>query len=366
MEHLRDLWEGFQGVFGFSLFKLRGGDFTIANLLGVFLTIFLVWLVAKIIRRTLSRYGDGHPGRNRATIYMLSRLAQYVVLGIGAMLVLDVAGVPISQFAVFAGAIGVGLGFGLQAIFNNFVSGLILLFDRSLKVGDYVELASGAHGEVRDIHIRCTRITTNDDIDILVPNSEFVNGRVTNWTLSERTRRIKVPFQVAYGSDKDAVRAAGIEAANAVPFTLSNNERRAPQVWLRSFDDSGITYALVVWLGAEAIGRQGAVVAAYNWELDSALKRHGVSMPFPQRDLHIASWFGLTGDAAIHAARGDLETLAKHLAEKPPADSINPSSASDDDASNDAVRDIKLDVVEDADEKSRVQRELRRPDQIAR
>ena len=344
MEQLLDLWSGVRSVLGFGLFKLRGGEFTIATLLGVLLTIFLVWLVAKIIRRTLRRYGDANPGRNRATIYTLSRLAQYIVLTIGAMLVLDIAGVPISQFAVFAGAIGVGLGFGLQAIFNNFVSGLILLFDRSLKVGDYVELASGVHGEVRDIHIRCTRITTNDDIDILVPNSEFVNGRVTNWTLSERTRRIKVPFQVAYGSDKDVVRAAGIEAANAVPFTLSINERRAPQVWLTSFDDSRISYALVVWLGAEAIGRQGAVIAAYNWELDSALRRHGVSMPFPQRDLHVASWFGLTGNAAIQAARGDFGVTDTPAGQSRPVTDVDSPAGSVEHDSNDAVRDIELDL----------------------
>ncbi len=350
MKQLRELWDGIQQVLDFSLFKLRGGSFTIFNLLGVLVTIFLVWLVAKIIRRTLSRYGD-NPGSNRANIYTLSRIAQYIVFAVGAMLVLDVAGVPISQFAVFAGAIGVGLGFGLQAIFNNFVSGLILLFDRSLKVGDYVELASGVHGEVRDIRIRVTRITTNDDIDILVPNSEFVNSSVTNWTLSERTRRIKVPFQVAYGSDKDAVRTAGIEAANAVPFTLSGNERRAPQVWLRSFDESGITYALVVWLGAEAIGRQGAVVAAYNWELDSALKRHGVSMPFPQRDLHIASLFGLTGKAAIQAARGEIEEIKSDPVDESTSDAVFPSDSSHENSSNDAIRDIEFDVVEDAREK---------------
>lgn len=179
MENAQDLWDSFQSVLGFGLFKLRGGEFTIASLLSVLITIFLVWLISKVIRRTMSRYGD-NPGANRANIYVLSRVAQYIVLVLGAILVLDVAGVRISQFAVFVGAIGVGLGFGLQAIFNNFVSGLILLFDRSLKVGDYVELASGVHGEVRDIKIRATRITTNDDIDILVPNSEFVNGRVTS------------------------------------------------------------------------------------------------------------------------------------------------------------------------------------------
>ncbi|MEO7916746.1 MAG: mechanosensitive ion channel domain-containing protein [Dokdonella sp.] len=347
MERLRELWAVVESVIGFKLFTLRGGDFLIANLLGVLLTIVAVWLVAKIIRRSLRRFGDAYPSRSRANIYTLSRIAQYIVLAVGAMLVLDVAGIPLSQFAVFAGALGVGLGFGLQSIFNNFVCGLILLFDRSLKVGDYVELASGIHGEVRDIHIRATRVTTNDDIDILVPNSEFVNGRVTNWTLNEPTRRIKVPFQVAYGSDKDAVRRAGVEAANSVPFTTAVSERRAPQVWLTSFDESGISFALVVWLGSEAIGRHGAVMAAYNWELESALARHGVSMPFPQRDLHVRSWFGLTGSAAIQAARHGLDE--DHEA---PVVEVKPGAPKASSASNDAARDIELDAIEDAQEKA--------------
>ncbi len=156
-----------------------------------------------LLRRLLRRYARRYEHVNPSSVYVVGRLLHYLLLLVGVLLALNASGIPMARFTVFAGALGVGLGFGLQAIFNNFVCGLVLLFDRSLKVGDFVDLASGVHGRVRDIHIRATRITTNDDIDILVPNSEFVNGRVVNWTVREGFRRLKVPFHVAYASDKD-------------------------------------------------------------------------------------------------------------------------------------------------------------------
>src|SRR6185437_1009598 len=133
----------------------------------------------------------------------LSRILHYILLIGGVLAALSVAGIPFSKVELFAGALGVGLGFGLQAIFSNFVSGLIILFDRSLKVGDFVELANGVHGEVRDIHIRATRVTTNDNIDILVPNSEFITDNVVNLTWRDVSRRAHIAFRVPYGADKE-------------------------------------------------------------------------------------------------------------------------------------------------------------------
>ena len=156
-----------------------------------------------------------------STWYTLSRLVTYTVLVLGFFLAISALGVPLSDFAVLGGVIGVGLGFGLQSLFSNFISGIVLLLDKSLKVGDFVELESGVTGEVRDIKIRATTIVTNDNIDILVPNSEFVSGRVVNWTHRDVLRRLRVPFGVAYGTDKNAVKEAALEAAAAVPFTLS-------------------------------------------------------------------------------------------------------------------------------------------------
>ncbi len=225
---------------------------------------------------------------------------------VGALIALGVLGIPLTQFAVLAGAIGVGLGFGLQAIFSNFISGLILLFDRSLKVGDFVELESGVHGEVRDIGIRATRILTNDNIDILVPNSEFVTGRVVNWTMGDGSSRLRVPFGVDYDTDKNLVKVAALEAAAEVSFTMHLDGERKPEVWLVEFAESSINFELVVWVTPQATRLPDGAKAAYTWALDDALSKHGIAIPFPTTDLNIQSLFGLEGRDALRAMQGHL------------------------------------------------------------
>ena len=289
-----------QGWWQQPLVELGGVALTPAGLVGAAVVFVLAWAVSWAVRRGLDRFARRPGAADRhAALYTVGRVVHYLLLVVAVLVALEVIGVPASRFAVFAGAIGVGLGFGLQAIFNNFLSGLILLFDGSLKVGDFVELESGVHGEVADITIRATRITTNDNIDILVPNAEFVSGRVVNWTHREVSRRLRIPFGVAYGSDKEQVKQAALEAAAAVPFTLAQDGPRRPQVWLVGFGDSSLDFELVVWLTAEATKRPSAVKAAYNWELETALARHGLEIPFPQRDLHLRSAFGLAGDEAL-------------------------------------------------------------------
>ena len=293
------------------LIHLGSMRLSVGALLAALLILGGAILVSYLLRRALTHYAIQHPDNiNRSALYTLARLGHYALLALGVMLALSATGIPVGRFAVFFGALGVGLGFGLQAIFNNFVSGLILLFERSIKVGDFVELASGVHGEVRDINIRATRINTNDDVDILVPNSEFVSGRLVNWTLAAGTRRIKVPFGVAYGSDKEQVREAGLEAAREVPHTLAQDGAQAPQVWLSGFGASSLDFELVVWVNADATRHPGGVSAAYNWALHSALAKRGIELPFPQRDLHLRSWFGLTGAEALQALRASQPPAA--------------------------------------------------------
>ncbi|MCA1714336.1 MAG: mechanosensitive ion channel [Gammaproteobacteria bacterium] len=281
------------------MLQVAGLDITVGGLVAATVVLLLTALASWLLRRTLARYGQHNASANRATLYTLSRVLHYLLLIFGLLLALDLAGIPIGKFGLFAGALGVGLGFGLQAIFSNFISGLILLFDRSLKVGDFVELASGVHGHVRDIKIRATRISTNDNIDILVPNSEFVTGRVVNWTHREVSRRMRIPFGVAYGTDKEMVKKAALEAAVEVPFTLAQDGPRKPQVWLVELGSSSLNFELVVWLTAEATKRPSAVKAAYTWALHSALQKYAIEIPFPQQDLHIRSLFGRNGDAAL-------------------------------------------------------------------
>ena len=326
-------------MLGYRPLEYFGLDVTVGGLVAAVLAVAGAWLLSVLVRRWLGGYARRNPNANRASLYTVSRLAQYVLLSVGVLIGLDRAGIPVSKLTVFAGAIGVGLGFGLQAIFSNFVSGLILLFDRSLKVGDFVELESGARGEVRDIKIRATRIATNDNIDILVPNSEFVTGKVTNWTLYDGSRRVRIPFGVGYGSDKEAVRAAALEAAAEVPFTLAHDGPRAPQVWLVEFGDSSLNFELVVWLTAEATKRPGAVKAAYLWALHGALERHAIEIPFPQRDLHLRSLFGREGDEAIALLRAQAAA---------PAGPRTARTRASDPSTNDAVREVEADLARDA------------------
>ena len=297
-------WVALQPLLDYRLLRVGDVDLTVGGVMAAVLALLLAWLLSRLARRGLSRYGERNAGVNQAALYTLSRLAHYLLIVLGALVALELLGIPIGKFALFAGALGVGLGFGLQALFANFVSGLVLLFDKSLKVGDFVELDAELRGTVRAINIRATRITTNDNIDILVPNSEFVNNRVVNWTHRSVNRRLRVPFSVAYGVDKELVKQAALEAASNVSFTLAMEGGQQPQVWLGGFGDSAVEFILAVWLTEEAARRNAAIHAAYLWELDTALKKYGIPIPFPQRDLHVRSLFGLEGDDAFAALRG--------------------------------------------------------------
>ena len=345
-----------QPLLSTRLLDAGGFAVTVGGIVGALLAMLGAMLVSRVLRGAINRYGERNAKRNQAALYTLSRILHYVLLAVGVMLALDSLGLPLSKFGFFAGALGVGLGFGLQQIFSNFVSGLILLFDRSLKVGDFVQLDENVRGVVKAINIRATRITTNDNIDILVPNSEFVSGRVTNWTYRSVNRRIRVPFGVAYGVDKELVKKAALEAAAQVHFTLSMEGEKAPQVWLVGFGENSVEFMLAVWLTEAAARRNVAVRAAYLWELDTAFKQHGIELPLPQRDLRVRSLFGLEGEAALLALRGqDPATASTPSMEAEHAthtrlDEAERAQLARNDAQVDAEREIRKDIeAQDAD-----------------
>lgn len=252
------------------------------------------------IRRLRSRSQGG-----RQALYIVERLTTYGLTIIGLVVGLSVVGLDLSSLAIFAGAIGVGVGLGLQGVVREFVSGLVLIFDRVLNVGDYVELEDGKRGRVQQIGPRAVHILTNDNIDVIVPNSKFIDGPVVNWTLRDRTSRIHIPFSVAYGSDRTKVREAVLAAASSVPFTMPESDERKSQVWLTAFGDSGLEFELLVWPTLEAVKRPAAMRAAYNWAIADALDQAGVEIPFPQTDLRIRSFFGREGDEALRVLKMD-------------------------------------------------------------
>ena len=274
-----------------TLFRIDDEPITPLEILQGFLIIGLAWLLSKAVRLGLRRMSQKQKRIARSTFYTLGRLAHYVILTLGVLLSLSVVGIHMTNLLLVAGALSVGIGFGLQDIVNNFLSGLIILFERIFRVGDYLEIEDGTRGSVTQINVRSTVLRTNDGLEVVIPNSDLISHKVTNWTMQDTFRRMKIEFGVSYTSDKNIVKQAALEAADRVPFTLRNIPGyKAPEIWLSEFGDSSLNFTLVVWVNALAARRPTNTKAAYLWEIHSALQEHGIEIPFPQRDLYIKEW----------------------------------------------------------------------------
>lgn len=317
-----------------AVLEVAGATLTIGGLLTAAIvltvTLGLQWAVTRALRRARAGAVKG-----TAALYLLEKLAGYGIFIVGVMLALSAAGLNLSSLAVFAGALGIGVGLGLQGVVKEFVSGVFLIFDRMISVGDYVELDGGVRGAIMEIGPRATRVRTNDNVNVLIPNSRLIEGSVTNWTLKGDTRRIHIPFSVAYGSDRGAVRDAVLRAARASPFTLPDSELRKSQVWLVGFGDSSLDFELLVWPTLEAVKRPAAMHAAYTWLIADALDASGIEVPFPQTDLRIRSLFGREGEDAIEAVHPGAGAARKA---RPDTRSTLPSPARA--SSNDAAEDL--------------------------
>ncbi|HEX2827101.1 MAG TPA: mechanosensitive ion channel domain-containing protein [Burkholderiales bacterium] len=282
-------WNDLFGWIYAPLVTVGTTDITFGRIGGLILMLLGVWWASSVLERALRRLAlHGHHHATTSTVYAFTRLVRYVVWIVGTIIGLNFMGFELTSLAFLGGAIGVGIGFGLQNIFQNFISGIIILVEKTLKVGDFVEIASGLRGTVVEIGMRYTRVSTNDEVDVLVPNSEFINKPVTNWTYGDRTRRVKVPFGVAYGSDKEAVREAGLAAVRSVKGVLIDDAHPAT-VLLKNFGESSLDFEIRTWVGPDLVTHPGGTTSRILWALETELTKRGIELPFPQRDLHLRS-----------------------------------------------------------------------------
>jgi len=281
-----------------TLWRMGKSIVTLGGLLSGLAVVVIALLAARLAGAGLRRLR--HRVNNQAaSIYIVEKLVTYGLVTFGLIAGLSTVGMDLSSLAVFAGALGVGIGLGLQGIVKEFVAGLVLVLDRLVRIGDYIELPTGERGVVQEVGPRATRVRNNDDIDVMVPNSRLIEAPVTNWTHGGETRRLHVPFPVAYGVNKEAVRDAVLKAAHAVPFTMDDTPLRRTQVWLVGFGDNGLKFELVVWPTLEAVKRPNAAIAAYTWAVEEALRKGGFEIPLPQQELRLRRLFGEEGDAAL-------------------------------------------------------------------
>jgi small-conductance mechanosensitive channel len=257
------------------------------SLLQIFLLVGLLILVFWISSRTkrfLFNRFLVHSGLDRSLQYAISQIASNIVLVVGIFVVLQNTGIHLEALTVFAGAVGVGIGFGLQNITSNFISGLVILAERPIAIGDRVEVG-GVTGQVQKIRARSTVLVTNDNITTIIPNQKFIDSPVTNWTYGDPKVRFRIPVGVAYGSDVEKVRATLIEAAAEDPHTLDDP---APSVFFVEFGSSSLNFELVAW-SDEMSHRPRRYQSDLNFAIDKKFREAGIEIPFPQRDLNIRS-----------------------------------------------------------------------------
>jgi small-conductance mechanosensitive channel len=247
------------------------------------LLALVFWLSSRLKRFFFARFLSGS-GLDRSLQYTVAQIVGYLVLVVGCAIAVQNAGIDLSALAVFAGALGVGIGIGLQDVTRNFISGIILLIERPIQLGDRIEVDKVA-GQVQRIRARSTTVVTNDNIAMIVPNAKFMEDTVTNWSHGDPKVRFRIPVGVAYGSDVELVRETLLSVAREHPAAMKEPR---PNVFFDGFGESSLNFELVVW-SAEMSYRPRAFRSELNFAIERKLREARIEIPFPQRDLHIRS-----------------------------------------------------------------------------
>ena len=282
----KDVLEKINELLNVVIFDIKGSDFTILTLFFIiFASVLLVFLSNKfskvLMRRVLSRYI-----KDTGVIASIATIVRYIIIVIGFITIFQSAGFDLSTLGLLAGALGVGIGFGLQNVTNNFISGIIILFERPIKVGDRIEVGD-INGDVYSISMRSTTVITNDNISVIVPNSEFINSQVINWSHNDRKVRFRYPVGVSYKEDPEKVREIVLAVAKENPGVLDDPET---SFWFEGYGDSSINFILGVWT-SEYIQRPGVLRSQLYYAIFKKFAENNIEIPFPQRDLHLKSGF---------------------------------------------------------------------------
>jgi small-conductance mechanosensitive channel len=269
-------------VLNYNLFTLGNAKITpLVVLYFILVTVVLLYVSRRLMRllvAQLSKRTKLDVGAQQA----VGTVTRYVILFVGFLIIIQSVGIDLTTLNVLAGAVGIGIGFGLQNIANNFISGLIIMFERPIKVGDRIEVGA-IHGRVVAIGARSTSIRTNDNITIIVPNSKFISENVVNWSFGEEKIRFKVPVGVAYDSDLDLVSKLLVEAAMENEDVL---KEPPPSVRFLEFGDHALLFELRAWSGAR-LHRPGLFRSNLNFAVIRKFRDNGIEIPNHQHDLHL-------------------------------------------------------------------------------
>jgi small-conductance mechanosensitive channel len=282
MDGLARFWDGLRNTMATPIFQLGGAELTVWSFLQLVVLIPLLFVLTAVLKRGMVRALATGGRLDQSTREAVGTVTRYVVVALGLLIIIQTAGIDLTTLNVLAGAVGIGVGFGLQNIANNFISGLIILFERPIKLGDRI-VVNDIEGAVAAIRARSTTVITNDNIAIIVPNSLFVTGTVVNWSHGEERVRFRIPVSVAYGTDVRLAERVLLDVAAANPDV---HEHPAPAVRFLEFGDSGLHLELRAW-STTLVHRKGLLISALNFAIYDAFREHAIEIPFPQRDVHL-------------------------------------------------------------------------------
>ncbi|MEL7001683.1 MAG: mechanosensitive ion channel domain-containing protein [Bacteroidota bacterium] len=286
IDNIKHFFEQFGYLFTVTLFKLGNSPISLLTIFYiVFAIVILTYLSNKFSKLFAKTILQKYPN-NAATIQSIATISRYLVLAVGAVVIIQTAGIDLSTLSILAGALGVGIGFGLQNITNNFISGIIILFEQPIKIGDRIEVGE-IKGNVVKISARSTNILTNDNISVIVPNSEFISSTVINWSHNDRNISFRFPVGVSYKEDPELVKKLLLEVASENQGVL---KKPAPDVLFEEFGDSSLNFFLRVWT-TDFIDRPNILKSQLYFAIFKKFKDNNIEIPFPQRDINLRSGF---------------------------------------------------------------------------
>jgi small-conductance mechanosensitive channel len=283
-ELFKDYLEPIRDVLNYTIFTLGEARITPLSIIYLLVLLTLLFVLSNKLKNLLVERVLGHTKLDLGARQAIGTISRYFILFIGFLIILQTVGINLTTLNVLAGAVGIGVGFGLQNIASNFISGLIILFERPVQVGDRIEIEN-VNGKVISIGARSTIVRTNDNITIIVPNSKFISENVINWSFEGKKVRFRVPIGVAYNADINLAKRLLLKVADDNGDVLKEPK---PSVRLIQFGDSAINLELWVW-SREKLQRKAAFISDLNFAIWEKFRANNVEIPFPQTDLHIRS-----------------------------------------------------------------------------
>lgn len=313
VKQAQGIWRALSHLFTAELIFIGDKHLSLSSITTLILLAVAVFFVSRFISEWIKRSLLGRIGMSRGSREAVAAVIHYLLAALGFAIVLQTAGINLSSLTVFAGVVGIGVGFGLQNLASNFISGLTLLVEQPIKVGDFIEVDK-LLGTVEKISIRSTIVRTIDGVCVIVPNIRFVENNIINWSYQDPKCCIHIPVGVAYGTDPVLVTEALLAAARMESGVLYNP---SPRVWFKSFGDSSLNFELLVWIDEPE--NSDPIKSALHFRIEHEFRYRGIEIPFPQRDVNIhniealGAWFDK--DSSAEGGKGKVHPYKTPLSE---------------------------------------------------